>query len=150
MQTVILVDLDGTISNCEWRLPMIQTKPKNWPLFFAGIVQDKIIVETADFVKKHVADGAELIFFTARPSNTNHLTHTWLQRHGYKDYKLITRQKGDFRPDVIVKEENYLNQIKDKYSVVAALDDKKEILEMFRKHGVNALHPVDLVINKSE
>lgn len=54
------------------------------------------------------------------------------------------RVSNDFRPDYIVKEELYLNEIKDKYDVLLVLDDKIEIRDMFEKHGVKTLDPITL------
>ena len=43
------------------------------------------------------------------------------------------REEGDFRKDSIVKEEFYNDVIRDKYFVKYILDDRDQVVEMWRK-----------------
>lgn len=146
-QKAIIVDLDGTLSNCEWRLQFVKEKPKQWGKFFRGIRKDEIILPVKEYVENIVSsENAHLVFLTARPFNTCMDTLLWLDEHGYEDdkFSLYMRSDGDYRPDYVVKEEIYLDEIKDKYDIIVALDDKQEIRDMFEHHGVKAIDPTTL------
>lgn len=43
----IIFDIDGTLADCSHRLHWIQSKPKNWNAFFAGMAapeEDLVVV----------------------------------------------------------------------------------------------------------
>lgn len=152
LDPAIIVDLDGTLSNCEWRLPFIQNKPKQWGKFFRGIPKDEIILPVKDYIEKIRTDYnnthgefVTIIFLTARPHHTAKDTIEWLNRHGY-DSHLYMRKDGDYRPDYIVKEEIFKDYIKGLYNVLCVLDDKEEVRNMFEvNHGVKAIDPLTII-----
>ena len=51
-------------------------------------------------------------------------------------YELYMRKQGDNREDSIVKEEMYLNEIKPKYNVDLVIDDRDQVVKMWRKIGL--------------
>jgi len=71
-------------------------------------------------------------------------TIQWLSRYCFAPYadELFMRQeflpdgKNDYRPDFIVKEEIYHNLIKPKYDVLYAIDDRKQVVDMWRRLGI--------------
>ena len=55
-----------------------------------------------------------------------------------KDVQIFGRKVGDNRGGLIVKEELYINYIKPYYNVLAAFDDHKNTVDMYRKYGIFA------------
>jgi hypothetical protein len=52
------------------------------------------------------------------------------------DYQLIMRPTGDQRKDCIVKRELFDANIRDKYNVVFALDDRNQVVDNWREMGI--------------
>ena len=50
---------------------------------------------------------------------------------GYK--KLVMRKTGDYRKDSIVKREMFEEHIEGKYNVLFVLDDRNQVVDMWRK-----------------
>lgn len=153
MKKACLVDLDGTLSNCEWRLPLVRTPgvKKEWGKFFRGIPNDTVIEHTRDYVKLH--PNLLVIYFTARPANTEAWTRDWLNKNNLMSANshsetplLFMRDEKDFRPDTIVKEEMLKKHIINKFDIAFAIDDKQSIIEMFRRYDIQTYHPDELKI----
>ena len=76
------------------------------------------------------------IFMTGRPLVVEAQTRDWIARHlGVEDYILIMRNNHDHRPSVAVKREmvEWLwHYDVDIHSIVAAFDDRRDIVEMYR------------------
>jgi hypothetical protein len=53
------------------------------------------------------------------------------------------RPADERRPDYVIKEEIFNEQIKPFYNVSFAIDDKRVVCDMWRKLGVTALHCAD-------
>ena len=46
------------------------------------------------------------------------------------------RSSGDFRKDTIIKEELYNKHILNKYNILCVFDDRKSVVEMWKKLGL--------------
>jgi hypothetical protein len=51
----------------------------------------------------------------------------------------MMRKQGDFRRDSIVKKEIYDNDIKGKFDVEFVLDDRQQVVDMWREIGLKCL-----------
>jgi predicted kinase len=124
----ILVDMDGTAAIHYKRSPFdfeqCHTDLPNYPVL--------------DIVKMYQErEDVSVIILSGRPDTVREKTANWLASHGIKFDHLFMRKEGDWRSDVIVKEEIYLAEIKDKYTVYAVLDDRKKVVEgVWVKHGL--------------
>jgi hypothetical protein len=67
------------------------------------------------------------------------LTETWLKTHGLFVGPLFMRKTGDRRKDNIVKRELFDSYIKDKYYVEFVLDDRSQVVAMWRDLGLTCL-----------
>lgn len=127
LKHVILVDLDGTIAIKGNRSPYDGTK----------VDQDTPNVPIVNIVKKYLNDPKiGVIFFTAREGTKicKTLTDKWLENIFGKEicYTLYMRKEGDHRKDSIIKKELYEKHIKDKYYVEFILDDRDQVINMWR------------------
>lgn len=64
-------------------------------------------------------------------------TIDWLYDNGIHFKELHMRPKDDIRKDAIVKQEIYDNHIKGKYEVLFILDDRQQVVDMWRENGLN-------------
>lgn len=55
------------------------------------------------------------------------------------DYELHMRPAGDRRRDSIVKAELFDRHVRDQYRVLVVLDDRKQVVEMWRSLGLTCL-----------
>ena len=138
----IIVDLDGTLCDCTWRLPLIQQKPKNWKEFFAGIPRDACVEPVATLVY-HFAEcpANNVVFSTGRPRSTENDTILWLKRNDMwmKNSRLYMRGTKDFRPDYVTKRDLLTDIINEGFRPVLAIDDKPEVCDMYEQVGLNVL-----------
>lgn len=149
MQKAILVDLDGTIADNEYRVKYIDgSQKKDWNTFNALSANDPVVPWCLDLVKGFAAQGYKIIFLTARSESkgTRKITEDWLARevgpyvHGYD---LIMRDARDFRTDFVTKQDLYNQHVLGRYDVAFAIDDKLAVCTMWRSLGIPALHCKD-------
>ena len=73
-------------------------------------------------------------FDTYRPQ-----TEAWLKEHKIEYIALHMRQADDNRKDSIVKSEIYETFINGYYNVSFVLDDRNQVVEMWREKGLTCL-----------
>ena len=153
MKDIIVCDLDGTLCNIDHRLHFVQvaegaprvansgsiTYPrKDWDSFFNGVPNDTVnepVLEVLDRFKS-AQQIYEIVFCSGRPERCRADTVEWLEAYvGYGHYELYMRQDGDFRSDDIVKQE-ILDKHIDKERVLFALDDRNQVVDMWRRNGL--------------
>lgn len=138
MKNIIVCDLDGTLANCEHRVHHVQGKPKNWDAFYAGVKDDTINPAVYAVLDRFTAYGNPrlgVIFCSGRPERCRADTVEWLLQQHIYDYELLMRKDGDFRADYIVKQEILDNHI-DKDRVLFVLDDRQQVVDMWRRNGL--------------
>jgi hypothetical protein len=132
-----VVDIDGTVSDCNHRLHWLNVQPKNHKAFFAGMVLDTPIVPVIAVVKALADSGHRIVFCSGRPDTYKTETRDWIDRFiGVSGYDLYMRRGGDHRDDSIVKEE-LLRQMR-LVGIYPAMvfDDRQRIVDMWRKNGI--------------
>lgn len=141
MNKAIIVDLDGTLCNTQHRKHFMEQTPKDWESFYAGIIDDepnswcRYLIET--FRQEH--EYPEIILVSGRPEEHLITTTDWLDEYDISYDRLFMRKSGDFREDFIIKQEIYDEYIKDKYDVIFAIDDRKQVVDMWRRNGITCL-----------
>jgi hypothetical protein len=135
---IFIVDIDGTISDCEWRRHFAINK--HWDAFFNAGEDDLPIEPMATLLHDlEIAGGNQFIYATGRPERVRDMTREWLDKYGFPDGVMYMRQDGDHRPDVIIKKE-ILDAITDRGIVPdIAFDDRNEVVQMWRDNGVMCL-----------
>jgi len=94
--------------------------------------------QVADFVRAERAAGNIVIYLSGRDSNGRTDTFRWLKNHNLADdyTTLWMRPAGDKRKDSIVKQELYEMYVKDNYYVRFVLDDRQQVVDMWRDIGL--------------
>lgn len=68
------------------------------------------------------------------------VTEAWLNHNGITRYKnLYMRKNGDKRKDYVVKKELYETHIKETYEVLFVLEDRDQVVKMWRDLGLTCL-----------
>lgn len=154
MKNIIICDLDGTLCDITHRLIHVKPKTKkDWDAFFDGILDD-VINEPVLRVLQEMTLGncgcsygsnhREIIFCSGRPERCRADTVEWLHRAEedlfdpdpeLENYKLYMRKDGDYRSDDVVKEE-ILNEHIPKDRVLFVLDDRQQVVDMWRRNGL--------------
>lgn len=141
----IIVDLDGTVANCDWRLHHIREKPKNWKAFFDGISKDDGIKPLCEilsgvYFNSILPNRGRIIFCTGRPDNYQQSSLDWIRSHiGIDEATLYMRPRNDHRPDYEVKRDLLKQMKEDGFNPTLVIDDKPEVCEMFMNEGLIVL-----------
>lgn len=138
-QPCIIVDLDGTIADCSHRLHYVQDGNRDWPAFFDNIPGDSPILPLIDLVKTYYQAGeTSVLLVSGRPDSHKSHTEEWLAKHDVPYNFLHMRKAGDNRQDAIIKKE-ILDVIQDDYTVLFTVDDRPQVIRMWRENGVLCL-----------
>lgn len=132
---VVLVDLDGTLAIHDGRSPYDYSK-----------VGTDRLNEAVDLVMESLAtsdsihwDQVRPMFLSGRPDSCREDTEKWLEAQGWyldKRDQLLMRKAGDDRADYVVKYEIFDREIRDKYDVRLVLDDRDQVVDMWRAIGL--------------
>ncbi len=125
-QPVVLVDLDGTLAIMGNRSP-----------YSNDVSGDNLNIAVAEVAKRFPH-----IFVSGRKESARASSTLWLNQHGFTA-PLIMRQNTDNRPDWVVKREIYLSQIYPYYRVLFCLDDRQQVVDMYRDLGLTVMQVND-------
>jgi hydroxymethylpyrimidine pyrophosphatase-like HAD family hydrolase len=134
----IIVDLDGTLCNTEHRQHYMNKDKKDWIGFYSEIPFDKPNHWCVELIK-HMSKSYYIIFVTGRPLDYEDTTSKWLQKNGFGTFMICHRKSGDYRKDSIVKEEIYKNHIEERFDVLFCVDDRQQVVDMWRSLGLTCL-----------
>ncbi|MCA9911832.1 MAG: polynucleotide kinase [Anaerolineae bacterium] len=128
----IIVDLDGTLSDCTHRRHLAQEK--NWKAFYEALVDDPVNEPVRNTVEA-LAESYAVLLVSGRPLDYLHHTLVWLDEKAISHDELHMRKSGDNRDDTIVKRE-ILAELRKKYDIVMAFDDRDRVVKMWRDEGI--------------
>lgn len=124
----IVCDLDGTLCDLNGRNP-----------YNASTCEDDLLIEPVKMVidgMRATIPGLNVICFSGRMNTYQAETERWLEKHGIDPSALFMRHKGDNRPDNVVKKEMYHAHLKGRYNVLFVLDDRQQVVDMWRSLGI--------------
>lgn len=135
---VVIVDLDGTLSDGTHRLHLLPTKDlhltESWTEFNRAAINDSPITNTIEVVNALYLAGMTVIILTGRSDEVEIDTAVWLDRNQVRYDWLIMRRHDDNRKDTIIKEEA-LRAIGLRH-IVCAFDDSPNVIKHFRSLGI--------------
>lgn len=121
----IIVDMDGTLALLNGRSPYEAQKCDT-------DLPNEPVVET---VKKW-QEAVDVVICSGRTDDAKEKTVDWLRGYGIEFKALHMRQTGDMRKDAVIKEEIYRDRIEGKYNVKFVLDDRNQVVELWRSLGL--------------
>jgi hypothetical protein len=137
-----LVDIDGTVADCQHRMPFIKSKPKNYNAFYKACSLDTPMRAMTALVASLDAAGHRIVFCTGRPEKTRQDTVLWLIGHVFSGMRapeqivLYMREDADYRQDTLVKAELLDRIIADGYNPAMAFDDRPRVCDMWKERGI--------------
>lgn len=134
---VVLCDLDGTLCLFE---KQDKSKSNYRSPYDASTCENDLMNEA---VAKILGFCLKVILVSGREDKYRNQTERWLEANGIEYDALLMRRSGDYRKDSIVKLEIYDEFIKPFYDVEFVLDDRNQVVEMWRDQGLICLQVAD-------
>lgn len=150
-QLAIIVDVDGTLANMSGI---------RGPFEWDKVHLDKPHQDVIDLVKDLASLGAhhfqdddengyrtksvfiktyKIIITTGRDGVCEEATRKWLTDHDVPFDEFFIRKAGDYRKDSIIKSEIYMDHIRPYYDVKYVIDDRNQVVDMWRSLGLRVL-----------
>ena len=85
-----------------------------------------------ELVNRLASTGIRIIFISGREQYLESLTRQWLAQFFDFEFDVLLRQNGDYRKDSIIKKELYLKHVELEYQTIAVLDDRDQVVRMWR------------------
>lgn len=127
LPTAVLCDLDGTLSLLNGRDP-----------YDASSCESDIVNEAVRHILS-TCGAAQTFLISGREDKFKPQTERWLEKHGIRYDALLMRVAGDMRKDAVIKKEIYEAHIKGKVNVLFVLDDRNQVVDMWRSEGLTCL-----------
>jgi len=122
----IVCDLDGTLALIRDRNP-----------YDASLCEQDLVNEPVRSILQ--TSGKAIVFVSGREDKYKPQTLAWLDQHDIKFDRLYMRKSGDLRKDSIVKQEIYEQLILNQYNVAFVLDDRDQVVRVWRDLGLTCL-----------
>ena len=119
----VIFDLDGTLSLLNGRDPYNEATCDN----------DLLNEPVAAALKMAKQQGYQVILLSGREDKFREPTVRFLDKHQIGYDLLLMRTSNDFRKDNIIKRELFEGEIQGKYFVEFLLDDRNQVVDMWRK-----------------
>lgn len=128
LPAAIICDIDGTLAH------MTDRSPYDWSRVYQDEV-DPIIRKLLDTIKYKYF----IILTSGRDEICREETNKWLRENDVPYGMLLMRPEGDIRKDSIIKREIFETHIRPYYNVEFVLDDRNQVVEMWRSLGLKCL-----------
>lgn len=128
----IIVDIDGTVALMGNRSPYDLNR----------VHEDAPNTAVIDLVNRMEKTGTRIIFLSGREDTARAKTAQWIDTHVMPFVfasGLFMRAADDKRKDAIVKRELFDEHVRNQYNVLFVLDDRNQVVEMWRELGLTCL-----------
>lgn len=132
----IIVDIDGTLAHMTGRSPYDYSK----------VHTDAVDANIREIVQRYYRRDINeetastfVVVLSGRTDDCKTETESWLKANSIPYDLIYMRAAGDNRKDSIVKNELYQANIKGKFNVRFVLDDRQQVVDMWRKIGLKCL-----------
>jgi predicted kinase len=125
----VLVDIDGTVALKGARSPFDETR----------VHEDRPNLPVISVVRALAEQEYWVVFVSGRTAGCRAATERWLAEHVGVQFDLYMRAEGDTRKDSIVKREIFDEHIRDQYDVTCVIDDRNQVVSMWRSLGLTVL-----------
>lgn len=119
----VICDLDGTLALMDHRDPFDASNCE----------YDRLNQAVADTLKIYHSQGYKILLVSGREEKFQQPTIRFLDKHAIAYDALWMRPSSDYRKDSIVKKQLYKQHIEGRYFVSLVLDDRDQVVDMWRK-----------------
>lgn len=141
-QTIIIVDLDGTLANVDHRVAHVQKDPPDWESFNAFMMHDEVNPWCRELIASMRQRGHSVFLVTGRGEKQREVCVDWLRSKNVSYEGLFMRAANDTRPDAVIKEEIYQKELAH-FRVLFVVEDRLSVVRMWRKLGLTCLQCAD-------
>lgn len=120
-----IVDVDGTLAE------MVDRGPFDWHL----VGTDKPSTGTVEMVRRLSMD-ARIVVMSGRDESCRGTTEKWLTDHSVPFDELHMRPARDIRKDSAVKLELFDKQVRHRFNVLGAIDDRLSVCRLWHQLGI--------------
>ncbi len=120
-----IVDIDGTLATMAGR------SPYEWH----RVDEDEVVDNVADTVNALSDAGFVAIVLSGRDGSCYDITNKWLEEYIHFNHFWM-RAEGDMRADNIIRAELFDQHIRDNFDVKFVIDDRDQVVDMWRKMGL--------------
>jgi histidinol phosphatase-like enzyme len=137
LKMTVVLDLDGTLNNCDHRQQ--HARNGDWNKFHSALMDDEPNPDVLWFVRM-IEEEHPIIGCTGRNEAFRPLTYKWLDRHKIKLDAILMRPDGDYTPDAKLKpamlEEFFRSKEEVLKQVRFVVDDRDRVVEAWRNYGL--------------
>jgi len=133
----ICIDLDGTLTNFDHRKELYLNGEIE--KFYSLLHKDRVNNWCKTLVDAMFYKNIYIFIVTARPEKYRRETTDWLLRHNIRYHELLMSPGIEEQDNAQAKKYIYEKQIKDKYQVLFVVDDRQDVVKMWRKLGIVCL-----------
>lgn len=125
----VICDLDGTLALLNGRNPYDASRCE----------EDGVNHAIRSIVSNYYKNDCQILLVSGRNDIYREQTERWLQAHSIPYHQLSMRKDKDMRKDSIIKKEIYTQSIQGSYNVLFVLDDRNQVVELWRSLGLVCL-----------
>lgn len=141
-QPACIIDLDNCVSNDQWRLPLIQlSHPKPNDRYWDYHDKCHLDAHSNQHIIAQLRYKYRLLVFTSRPEAVREKTEAWLFKWDIPHDVLFMRPNDNHMTSVDMKRA-MLSWLPENYQVEHAIDDRHDILDMYRSQGIQSTQRV--------
>lgn len=133
----IIVDIDGTLAKMHDRGPF------EWKKVGQDLPHTDIIRLVHNYDCGSFGTRVHKILLSGRDAVCRPETEAWLLAHGIEYDELHMRPEGNMEKDALIKERIFREQIAGKYCVDYVIDDRDQVVRMWRDLGLRCLQVAD-------
>ena len=139
IKDLVIVDLDGTLSDPEHRRHLVKGPNKNWNLFLDLAADDNVKPFTKSVVIALHERGYEIQILSGRHRKYSEMSEEWLQFHEIPyDYIDLPRGGESSHTQDYILKGDWLDSkghiFEDR--IACCIDDRDQVVNMWRKRGL--------------
>lgn len=127
LMPAIICDLDGTLAINNGHRSFYDASTAD---------QDQLARHVWRLICLYAQQDYQILYCSGREEKDREPTQRFLDQHGCPDGPLLMRATGDHRKDALVKRELFDARIRGKYRVEFVLDDRDQVVAMWRALGL--------------
>lgn len=137
----IIVDLDGTLANCDHRVHHVRKTDPDWDSFWKGCKNDLANTWCVSLISAMINAGFHVFVVSARSRHTEVETVEWFRDHNLIHPQIsviLVRAFGDSTPDQELKRA-WLKGFEHRDETAFVVDDRQKVVDMWRQEGMTCL-----------
>jgi hypothetical protein len=136
VRDLAVFDIDGVVADVRHRLHFLDSRPKDWPGFFAAAGDDTPLAEGVALAREALRTY-DLAWLTGRPEWLRAVTERWLGDLDLPSTPLVMRRDRDYRPARLAKREE-IRRLAAGRQIAVVVDDDPEVVQALAAEGYPA------------